>query len=164
MNIEEFKAKCQDKEPCEQGWDAFMRCRNRREVFELLSSPIACDFLLDSIEEGWGPEPRDMERIFRPFLNGGITNVFATELRKVKSQVWCRADEVEIEDDIRWLILIGCRGTVRIKDWQVVKIFVDAYSSVEIDAAPNAVVYVENRGGRVKSVKGNCKYKINGRD
>lgn len=162
MNIEEFKTICKDRQPCSEGWEAFMRCHSRREVFELLSSPLACDFLLSSIEEGWGPEPRDMERAFRPFLNGGITNVFSTELRKVKSQVWCRADEVEVEDGIRWLILIGCQGTVKVGDWQVVKIFVDAHSVVDIEASPNSIVYVENRGGRIRDINGNCKYKING--
>lgn len=157
MNIRDYEERLKMHAPCDQGVEALSRCRNRKDVFELLGSPTGADFFLKSIAEGWGPTPEDVEGVFRPYLNGGLTVVTKIGERKVRSQVWCRADNVSIPDSVRWLILVGCRGDVHISDWQVVKVFVDAGSSVRLHCAPNSIVYVENYGGEIRGVEGECK-------
>lgn len=159
MTIRDFGESLKMHDPCKQGLEAFSRCKSRKDVFELISSPEAADYFLKSIAEGWGPTPEDMERTFRPYLNGGLTTINPLGERKLRSQVWCRIDDVDITDDIRWLILIGCRGNVKIRDWQVVKIFLDASCSVNIECSPNSIVYVENYGGEIRNVTGECKIK-----
>lgn len=162
MTISEYTNICKDHNPCEEGLSQLENCKTRREAFNLLASPVACDYFLQSIQEGWGPGPRDVERLFRPYINGGLSAIYSADNKRIKTQVWCRCDEVEIEDDVRWLILVGCQGVVNISDYQVVKIFVDSHSVVEINASKGALVYIVNYGGRVRDVNGNCKFRNNG--
>jgi len=157
MNIRDYQESLKMHAPCSEGVDAFSRCKNRKDVFSLIGSPVAADYFLKSISDGWGPTPDDMEKVFRPYLNGGLTSTHDMGGRKLRSQVWCRADEVSVPDSVRWLMLIGCRGVVKIANWQVVKIFIDANSSVSIECAPDSVVYVENYGGEIRNVNGKCK-------
>lgn len=159
MNIRDYQERLKMHDPCKDGLEAFSRCRSRKDIFELVGSPEATDYFLKSIAEGWGPEPEDVEKVFRPYLNGGLTVVNKIGDRKVRSQVWCRSDNVSINDAVRWLILVGCRGDVYISDWQVVKIFVDANSSISLHCSPNSIVYVENYGGEIRNVEGDCKIK-----
>jgi len=157
MTIREYQERLEMHAPCSEGAEAFARCKTRKQVFELIGSPKVADFFLKSIADGWGPTPEDVVSAFRPYINGGLTVVNKIGDRKVRAQVWCRADEVAIPDSVRWLILIGCRGDVRIAEWQVVKIFMDASCSVRIHCAPSSIVYVENYGGEIRDVKGECK-------
>lgn len=157
MTIPEYQERFKMHAPCKDGAEAFLRCRGRKEVFELIGSPIAADFFLKSVAEGWGPSAEDFEKVFRPYVNGGLTVVNKIGDRKVRSQVWCRADEVSVPDSVRWLILVGCRGDVRIAPWQVVKVFMDASSSVYLHCAENSIVYVDNYGGEIRGVEGECK-------
>ena len=159
MTIREFGESLKMHAPCDKGAEAFSRCKSRKDVFELIGDPSATDFFLKSIADGWGPTPEDIETIFRPYVNGGLTAIHAMGDRKLRSQVWCRSDEVSVPDSVRWLILIGCRGAVKIADWQVVKIFMDANCSVNLECSPNSIVYVENYGGEIRNVKGECKIK-----
>ena len=159
MNIRDFQERLKMHAPCEEGAEAFSRCKSRKDVFELLGGPMATDYFLQSIAEGWGPAPEDMESVFRPYLNGGLTITTKTDERKIRSQVWCRADAVTVPDAVRRLVLLGCRGDVYINDWQVVKIFLDANSSVRVHCRPNSIVYVESYGGEIRGVEGECKIK-----
>ena len=157
MTIREYQERLEMHAPCENGAEAFSRCKSRKEVFELIGSPVAADYFLKSIADGWGPSPEDIEGVFRPYLNGGLTVVNKIGERKVRSQVWCRADNVAVPDSVRWLILVGCRGDVFVSEWQVLKVFIDASSSVYLHCAPNSIVYVENYGGEIRGVEGECK-------
>lgn len=159
MTIAEYQERMKGHEACAEGADAFAQCKCRKDVFSLIGAPVAVDYFLRSIAEGWGPSPDDIQNVFRPYLNGGLTVVNKIGERKIRSQVWCRADEVSIPDSVRWLVLVGCRGSVHIADWQVVKIFLDSHCSVQIECAPNSIVYVENYGGEIRNVKGECKIK-----
>lgn len=159
MTIRDYGERLEMHEPCKSGAEAFSRCKSRKDVFELIGSPQAADFFLKSVAEGWGPTPEDVENVFRPYLNGGMTIVNKIEDRKVRAQVWCKSDIVSITDSVRWLILVGCRGDVHIRDWQVVKIFLDKNCSVRIHCAANSIVYVENYGGEIRGVEGECKIK-----
>lgn len=157
MTILEYRERIKTHAPCKSGFDAFLRCSGRKDVFELLSGPVAADYFLKSVAEGWGPSPEEFEHVFRPYVNGGLTVVNNVGERKIRSQVWCRADDVSVPDSVRWLILVGCRGDVRVGPWQVVKVFLDASCSVRIHCAENSIVYVENYGGEIRGVDGECK-------
>lgn len=159
MNIRDYGESLKMHAPCEQGAEAFSRCKSRKDVFELIGRPESVDFFLKSIADGWGPTPEDVENVFRPYLNGGMTIVNKIDDRKVRSQVWCKADSVSIPDSVRWLVLVGCRGDVYISDWQVVKIFLDRNCSVRIHCASNSIVFVENYGGEIRGVEGECNIK-----
>lgn len=160
MTIREFGESLKMHDPCKDGLEAFLRCKSRKEVFELIGGPKSADYLLKAIAEGWGPSTDDIESIFRPYLNGGMTIVNKLDDgRKMRAQVWCRADVVSAPDPVRWLVLLGCRGDVYVSDWQVVKVFLDANSSVRLHCAPNSIVYVENYGGEIRGVEGECKIK-----
>lgn len=159
MTILEYQELLKSHNPCGNGMDEFLRCSGRKDVFELLAGPVAVDYFLKSVAEGWGPSSEDFERTFRPYVNGGLTVVNNSGGRKFRSQVWCRADDVSVPDSVRWLILVGCRGDVRVAPWQVVKIFIDAGSSVRLHCAENSIVYVENYGGEIRGVEGECKIK-----
>lgn len=159
MTITDYQERLKMHAPCKDGVGAFLRCKGRKEVFELIGSPLAADYFLRSIAEGWGPSAEDFERVFRPYVNGGLTVVNKVDDRKFRSQVWCRSDEVSVPDSVRWLILVGCRGEVRIAPWQVVKVFLDANCSVRLHCAENSIVYVENYGGEIRGVDGECKIK-----
>lgn len=157
MDISDYKATMKAHGPCAGGEAAFAGCRTRKDVFELIGGPEAVDFFLGSIKEGWGPSPEDFETVFRPYINGALTVTSRIGDRKVRSQIWCRADDVQVDDSVRWLILLGCRGFVRIKEWQTVKIFLDRNTRVRIECAPNSIVYVENYGGEIGSIEGHCR-------
>ena len=159
MTIREYQERIKEHNPCAAGSDALSRCKSRKEVFELVCDPIVAGYFLKSIEDGWGPTPEEFNAVFRPYTNGRHTVVYRTEDRKIRSQVFCLSDEVSIPDEVRWLFLIGCKGDVRIADWQVAKVFVDANSVVRLHCSPNSIVYVENHGGIVSVVEGSCKMK-----
>lgn len=159
MTINDFKEELLRRSPCEEGIAEFNKCKNRKDFFELVGKPIACDYFLTSIQEGWGPTPQDFESLFRPYINDSLTITFTVGDRIVRSQVWCNTGEIMVDDSIRWLVLIGCRGRVKVANWQVVKIMVDKNSNVEVDCSRNGIAYIENYGGIVSDVNGNCKYK-----
>lgn len=158
MTITDYQEELFDRNPCVEGIEAFKKCLCRKDFFELVGQPVACGYFLKSIQDGWGPSPQDFESLFRPYINGSHTISFKVGNRKMRSQVWCNSGDISIDDSVRWLILIGCRGVVKITNWQVVKIFVDRNSRVDIDCDKNSLVYVENYGGKVSDVHGNCKF------
>ena len=157
MTISDYGALLREHTPCSEGEVAFSRCRTRKDVFDLIGGPVGVDFFLDSIRAGWGPTPKDFGAVFAPYINGKTTVSTTVGARRVQSQVWCEVDHVSVDDNIRWVVLIGCRGRVTIREWQVVKVFLDKNSSVTLDCAPGSIVYVENYGGEVRSVNGDCK-------
>ena len=160
MTILDYQDELLRRCPCTDGLDEFKKCKSRKDFFELVGRPVACDYFLTSIKDGWGPNPQEFEALFRPYINGSLTIRFNVGERVMSSQVWCNVGEISVDSSIRWLILIGCRGRVKISNWHVVKVFVDKYSDVELDCGRNSIVYVENYGGRVSDVKGNCKFKV----
>lgn len=160
MTISDYKEELVKHAPCKEGAMAFDKCKSRKDVFELIGQPVACDFFMKSLEEGWGPSPEDFESIFRPYINGALTIKYHIGERKLHSQIWCNADEISIDNSVRWLILVGCNGEINIKDWQVVKIFIDKNSNVELKCGANSIVYVSNFGGKFKDISGNCRFKI----
>lgn len=159
MTILDYGKELVRRSPCQEGLDEFNKCKSRKDFFELIGKPVACDYFLESIREGWGPSPSEFESLFRPYINGALTIKFNIGDRSVQSQIWCNVGEITIDNSIRWLILIGCRGRVKVSNWQVVKIFVDKYSAVDLDCSRHSIVYVENYGGSVSDVNGNCKFK-----
>lgn len=157
MTISDYKELLLSHQPCDIGLAAFNECKCRKDVFELLASPVAVDYFLKSVADGWGPSADDFERVFRPYINGGHTVINKIGDRKMRSQVWCRADDIIVPSSVRWIILIGCRGEVVIPEWQVAKVFLDANSSVRLHCEPNSLVYVVNYGGEIRDVEGECK-------
>jgi hypothetical protein len=157
MTISDYRNAIVSHAPCEEGLKAFEQCRNRKALFELIGSPLGCDYFLKSIQDGWGPTKADFLSIFLPYVNGSYTIRFDADGRMIRSQIWSGVSYVEIDDSVRWLILIGCEGRVRIKPFQVVKIFVDASSNVQIEAGENSIVYVKNYGGYVADINKACK-------
>ena len=158
MTILDYQEKLQSHHPCEEGEESFLRCRSRKEVFECLAHPKHADFLLQSMKEGWGPTPSDIESIFRPYINGAYTvNLKLSNDRSAKSQVWCNADNIVVDDDVRAIVVIGCNAEIVVNNWQVLKILVDHRSRVEIVASPNSVVFVESYGGKVIDEGHYCK-------
>ena len=157
MTIEEYIAEARKHNPCDEGMVALEKCHTRKKAFELLASPVGCDYFLKSIQEGWGPSVSDFLDNFLPYINGALTVKNETKNRLVRSQVWSNSRLIEIDDDIRWLILIGCQGKVRIKPFQVVKIYVDINSNVEIEGSERSIIYIKNYGGRVFDPHKVCK-------
>lgn len=158
MTILDYKSELLGHRPCDEGAAALDACKSRKAVFELAASPLGCDYLLQSIQEGWGPTTDDFLASFLPYVNGAYTVKFETGGRVVRSQVWSRTSYVEIDDSVRWLIVLGCMGKVKIKPFQVVKIYVDANSVIDIDADPRSIVYVKNYGGHVTDMNKVCKF------
>lgn len=110
------------------------------------------------MKEGWGPTPSDIESTFRPYINGAYTvNLKLSNDRTAKSQVWCNADNIVVDDDVRAIVVIGCNAEIVVNNWQVLKILVDHRSRVEIVASPNSVVFVESYGGKVIDEGHYCK-------
>lgn len=159
MTIPEYREDLLRRNPCAEGVAEVNKCRSRKDFFELIGKPIACGYFLKSIRDGWGPSTRDFEALFRPYINGSLTIKFNIADRTYRSQIWCNTGDVSFDDSVRWLILIGCRGCVRVRNWQVVKIFVDKNSQVDIESGPNSIVYVENYGGQVSDSRGICRIK-----
>lgn len=160
MTILDYREELQKHSPCKEGATSFDECKSRKEVFELLAHPKYADYVLKSMQEGWGPAKDDILSIFRPYINGAYTvKIKLNENRTAYTEVWCDAGEISIRDNVRFLLVIGCNGVINIKNWQVVKIMLDSNSRVEINAAENSLVFVESYGGKVTDVNGNCKIK-----
>ena len=159
MTITEYKEQMTRKAPCDEGLEAFEKCKSRKDVFKLLAGPVGVDFFLQSIQDGWGPTVDDFLDAFLPYVNGAMTVKFEAGNRIVRSQVWSRCRAIEVDDSVRWLILVGCSGKVKIKPFQVIQIFVDANSLVEIDGGENSIIYVRNYGGHVIDLNKVCKFK-----
>lgn len=133
------------------------KCRTRKAMFELLASPVGIDMLMESLKGGWGMSAEDFYCIFRHFVNGETTVMSDIGNRCMSSQVWCDSDEVSISEDVRWVILIGCSGTVEIPKWGVVKIFMDPSTTIDLVCGDSSIVYVENYGGTISHMIGNAK-------
>lgn len=164
MELSEIKHLFEEHAPCEKGREQFLACRTRVQVFNLVASPYAYDYVMRSISEGWGPSTLEFARTFKPYINGKRTVYYSTPEKKIPIQVWCNTDRVEIDSDVRWVMLIGCSGHIEIPEWQTVKLIVDKNTNVLVDAAQSSLVYVENYGGKVMDINGNCRIrnKING--
>lgn len=159
LTVSEYKRIYLDHEPCAEGMEAFSRCYSRKDAYELALSPLACDFFLKSIRDGWGPTPDDIEAVFGPYLGNGYTPNYNTDSRQVRCQMWCKCDRVSVDDSIRMITLVGCRGRVDITGWQVIKILVDSNSDIDLYCSDNSIVLVENYGGVVRDKNGNAKIK-----
>lgn len=157
MKIKDFKELMLRHNPCKEGLDAFEKCTSRKDVFDLIASPIAYDFLMKSVRDGWGPTPDDIAQIFKYYVNGRCTTIFRDEMRSIRSQVWCNSKEVKVDDKIRTMILFGCHGDIEIGKWQVVRLIVDKNCDIDIICPDSsAYVIVENYGGSVYDMYGNC--------
>lgn len=163
--IMKFRDRFLEHHPCPEGVEALENCNGRKDIFTLLASPTASDFLMRSILEGWGPSVSDMESVFKPYLNGRFTAHYINGDRKIGTQIWCNAPIVTIDDDVRWLVLVGCDGMVTINDWQVVRIIVDKNSKIGLKCSDKSIVIVDNYGGVIHKLGGNPKItdKTNGR-
>lgn len=162
MNILDFKKIFVEHAPCESGREAFLKCNTRLSAFDLAATPQAADFLMKAAYEGWGPDTEDLKRTFRPYINGGRTVCIDDGERRTGVQIWCDADEIEIEDDVRCVLLFGCRGSFIVKDWQTVKVMVDPNSRIKMQCSDSSLVYVESYGGTVTDPSGICRirYKL----
>lgn len=152
-----YQQEMEKHNPCPEGLEAFRECRSRKRAFELAVSPLAVDFFLRSMSEGWGPSPEEVETVFRPYINGGLTVRSDIGDRTISSQMWCGSEYVIVNDNVRWLVLVGCKGTVEIKRWQVVKILADASTDVHVTCDETSVVMVENYGGKITDSEGRAR-------
>lgn len=157
MTIKEYKELAYAHEPCEEGRELFDSCTSRKGVFDLMVSPRAYDFVMKSVKEGWGPSPVDIENIFKYYVNGRHTSTYRINERNIKSQVWCRTKDVNIDDPIRTVLLFGCTGNIVIRQWQVVRIIMDKNCDIDIECPDNAIVIIDNYGGSVYDMYKNCK-------
>lgn len=155
MNILEFKERCRKYAPCHEGEAALDACANRKEVYEVMLHPQYYDFVMKSVQNGWGPTPEDILDSFGPFVNGGYRVSHMIGNRECTTDMWVRRTGVmEATTEQRILMLMGCTGLVKIPAWGTVKLCVDRSSSVEVTCGENALVYVECYGGRVSAADG----------
>ena len=155
--IQEFRKRYVEHAPCSDGAEAFSKCGSRKDVFRLALSPTGVDFFLKSIMDGWGPSPDDVLSAFGAFVNGRLTVRNENGDRVTSAQMWCGENHITVDDSVRWLVLVGCVGKVEINKWQVVHVFVDSSSRVEIIAHDNSIVYVTNYGGKITGVFGRAR-------
>lgn len=155
--LHRFKAEAALHGPCEEGLEGLARCRTRKDLFRLAMAPGCVDFFMKSMLEGWGPSPDEVEETFGPFVNGGYTPRYTYGDKQADAQMWCKSKRVAIDDAVRWLVLVGCKGTVEIGEWQVVKIVTDCKCDIDLVCSDSSVVYVENYGGRISDLRKNAK-------
>ena len=155
--IQKFKTEAALHSPCSEGIELLSACKTRKDLFRLSMSPGCVDFVMRSISEGWGPSPHEMETIFSAFINGGYTPRYTYGDSQSDAQMWVNSRKVRIDDTVRWLVLVGCKGTVEVGDWQVVKIVVDCNCDIDLVCSDSSVVYVENYGGRISDLRKNSR-------
>lgn len=147
--ISDYRRVFLEHSPCEEGESALRACSGRKDVFDLVVSPVGMTFFVESIRQGWGPSTDEVMEAFRPYANGAYTARFESGSRVHYAQMWCGLGDMVVEDGVRCILLVGRRGKVTVPDWQVVKLIVDANCYLELECGKNSLVWVENHGGRV---------------
>ena len=132
MEIEEYRKIMESHGPCGEGADMFRACGTRAEVFRTALSPLCTGYLLRSMQEGWGPAPEDIGRIFARYANGGMTveNRLPSG-RTVRTQLWTGRGPRVLPDGVSRLVLAGFVGDVKVERAYG---FLEVYSGPATDA------------------------------
>lgn len=136
--VDEFFKRAQEHDLCTRGAELWGKCKSKKSLVDLALSSFGVDFFCNSVVQGWGLRPEEIETEFRQFNNGKYTRT-----EGYTSQLYClpNADTIRIASTLT--LIISFNGTIYIPQCRIAEVYL-CNSRVKITGQGKAKIYLYN--------------------
>lgn len=135
VTLSEFRRQAEQHGICamSQDWD---KCGSNKQRMDLALTIKGIEYIAKAISEGWGISPSEIEREFKPFLNGRYIHKDAAGYT---SAIYCGEEYVAIKTTAA--LVVACFGEITIPKNHICELHI-VKSIVSIKGEGHAKVYL----------------------